>query len=222
VSIFRDIWDASRPIEPPGVARYVASMIRPSLASPAAHHIANLGRLDLAASPALRFLRDAPHPSGRAEPAIVAAITKAGALLGVEITYLRPDGTALPKKNIVGDIRGGAIRLADPGDDDETYGPKELIVAASWQDSARLASHFGSAGAWGSVTSQNMQTIAIPITIRRVAVLADSDTGFAIGAARKWQSKSVTVRIIRDDRPDPRELWERAGMPKILEQENRI
>jgi hypothetical protein len=222
MSLHRDVWEAARPIEPVSLVRYAASLARPSLLNPAALHLSRLGRLDLTSSPALRYLRDSPHPSGRAQPAIVAAITKAGALLGVELTFVHSNGAALAGKHVIGDIRGGAIRLADPGEDDPDFGPRELIIASSWQDAARLASHFGSAGAWGSVTSQNMQAIALPITIRRVAVLADSDTGFAIGAARKWQARTTTVRILHDDRPDPAELWSRAGMPKLLEQEQRI
>jgi hypothetical protein len=221
MSIFRDVWDAARPIEPVSLPRYAASLIRPALLNPAALALSRLGRLDLTASTALRYLPHAPHPSGRAEPATIAAITKAGALIAVELTYLRPDGTALSDKHVIGDHHGGAIRLGDPGEDDEVYGPKELIIAPSWQDAARLQAHYGSAGAWGSVTASNMPAITIPIAIRRVAVLADSMDGFAIGAARKWQGKSTTVRIIHDDRPAPTELWNRADMNRQLQQEIR-
>ncbi len=219
MKVVRDIWNAARPIDPVSLPRYVAALLHPPLINPAAAHLSRLGRLDLTASTALRFMPHAPHPSGRAEPAIVAAITKGWALIGVEFTFLKPDGTALTDKHVVGEHDGGVIRLADPGDDDDDYGPAELLIAPSWQHAAELEKRYNSAAAWGSITAANLPKITLPLAVRRVAILGDYQGGFALQAASRWQSRATSVRLVRDDRPDPAELWTRAGMPENLKQE---
>ncbi len=69
----------------------------------------------LAASAALRFRGDTPHPEGGRLPAMIALVSDvAGTPLGIHRTFLARDGSkshAGPVKASLGPISGGAIRL---------------------------------------------------------------------------------------------------------------
>src|SRR5271156_3756835 len=99
------IWQATQPVDGTLVVNYMCSR-----------------GLDLAALPALRFHPGLKHPSGGIRPAMVALVThgESGAPIAIHRTFLARDGDGKapvgPKKMMLGPCRGGAVRLADPGE----------------------------------------------------------------------------------------------------------
>jgi len=71
---------------------------------------------------ALRFHSGLMHPSGGVWPAMIALVTRGhdGLPLAIHRTFLARDGAGKapvePSKMMLGPCRGGAVRLADPGD----------------------------------------------------------------------------------------------------------
>ena len=78
--------------------------------------------LHLPPPPALRFHAGLKHPSGGIWPAMVALVTRGadGTPLAIHRTFLARDGGGKapvdPQKMMLGPCRGGAVRLAEPGD----------------------------------------------------------------------------------------------------------
>jgi hypothetical protein len=78
--------------------------------------------LHLPAPPTLRFHAGLKHPSGGIWPAMVALVTRGsdGTPLAIHRTFVAHDGAGKalvdPQKMMLGPCRGGAVRLAMPGD----------------------------------------------------------------------------------------------------------
>ena len=89
----------------------------PATGTSADVYLSRRGLAGLAASPALRFRADCPHPEvGRLSALIALASDMAGAPLAVHRTYLTRDGFkagVVPAKASVGPVWGGAIRLSE-------------------------------------------------------------------------------------------------------------
>lgn len=150
----------------------------------------------LAASPALRFRADTPHPEGGKLPALVAEVTDAaGRFLAVHRTFLASDGGKAkvePVKAALGPVWGGAIRL-DP------LAP-ELVVAEGIESAASAGRLLG-LPAWAAISAGNLaRGLALPAEVRAVMIAADADAAGEVAArtaALRWQAEGRKVRIAR-------------------------
>jgi hypothetical protein len=175
-----------------GAARRLFLSAVPSLAStPVAHYLAGRG-IDLAElarqSRALRF-----HPalqnreSGRAWPALVAAVTNAaGEMIAVHRTWLAQDDAGQwrkaplrdPKMSL-GSVSGGTIRLwrgasgkplAQAPDGDET------LIAEGIETALSCAIACPELRVLAAVSLGNLVKVVLPPAVRSVIIAADNDT----------------------------------------------
>jgi phage/plasmid primase-like uncharacterized protein len=154
----------------------------------------------LAASPALRFRGDCPHPEHARLPALIALVCDvAGAPAAVHRTYLTRDGckaTVEPAKASLGPVWGGAIRLEAPAND------RPLVIGEGIETSAS-ASRLMGLPAWSAVNAGNMaKGLKLPPEARRVVIAADPDVAgrtAARDAWLRWRTEGRTVQIATPD-----------------------
>ncbi len=183
------IWNGAAPVTPndPAGKYFIRRVL--------AHLIGN---------PALRYRADVPHPGGGRYPAMVALVQDvAGKLMGVQRTYVAPDGNKArlePVKASKGTIWGGAIRLAPPT-------APEIVIGEGIETSASAGLLLG-LPAWAAISAGNLGAgLVLPPEVRRVVIAADDDGMNAQGrnpgieaaeaAARRWQAEGRDVRIIK-------------------------
>lgn len=171
----------------------------PALGTPADRYLACRRLPGLAASAALRFRADCPHPDRSRLPALVALVVDAeGNPLGIHRTFLRRDGTGKaavePAKASLGAIWGGAIRLDPPA--------PELAVGEGIESAASAGRLLG-LPAWAAISAGNLaQGLALPPVVRLVVLAADADPPgerAAREATLRWQAEGRRVRIARPD-----------------------
>lgn len=157
----------------------------------------------LAASPALRYRRDTPHPEGGTLPALVALVTDAdGRTVAVHRTYLAPDGSGKaklqPDRASLGPVWGGAIRLADAT-------PDGAVVVGEGIESAASAGRMIGLPAWAAISAGNLaRGLVLPATVRRVVIAVDPDPpgeAAAREAADRWRRAGLDVRLARPTAP---------------------
>lgn len=152
----------------------------------------------VAASPALRFRSDTPHPEGGRLPAMLAAVTDGtGALVAVHRTYLDAGGGKAkvePAKASLGPVWGGAIRL-------EPLDHACPLVIGEGIETAASAGRLTGWPAWAAVSAGNMaKGLVLPAEARRVVIAADPDEPgeqAARAAALRWQAEGREVQIMR-------------------------
>ena len=115
--------------------------------------------------------------------------------LAIHRTFLARDGGAKapvdPQKMMLGPCRGGAVRLAAPGD--------ALMVGEGIETcfAAMLAT---GKPAWAALSTSGLRTLELPEAVREVVVLADGDDP-GEAAARdcgwRWKREGRQVRIAR-------------------------
>lgn len=166
----------------------------------AATYLAARGLPDLAASPALRFRPDTPHPSRCTLPAMLALVMDVtGQPMAIHRTFLRRDGTGKaaidPPKATLGPIAGGAIRLHPEA--------PELVIAEGIETAASAGLLMG-LPAWAAISAGNLaRTLALPRTVASVVIAADADPPgrhAADTAAERWRAEGRRVRIALPDR----------------------
>jgi putative DNA primase/helicase len=145
----------------------------------------------------LRFMSELEHwPTRQMLPAIVARVNAVdGAFLGVHLTFLTDDGcanTALgdKRKLVLGSIRGGAVRLAEPAGG-------ELMVAEGIETSLSVAEATG-CPVWSALSTSGLKTLELPAGVTSVTIAADGDDPGADAAAsaeRRWRAEGRRVRI---------------------------
>jgi putative DNA primase/helicase len=156
---------------------------------------------DLAASSALRFRADTPHPEGGRLPAMIALVTDvAGAPLAVHRTYLGRDGRKAliePAKASLGPVWGGAIRL-------DAVTPDVPVAIGEGIETSASAGRLMGVPAWAAVSAGNLaQGLVLPPEIRRVIIAADPDhpgRNAAREAWRRWKAEGREVQIASPDR----------------------
>ncbi len=167
--------------------------------TPAAVYLATRGLLGLAASPALRWRADCPHPAGGRLPALLGRIDGPdGAMTGLHRTYLRRDGAGkterIPVKASLGPVRGGAVRLHGAG--------PSLVVGEGIETSAAAGLLTGMP-AWAAISAGNLaRALTLPPAVREVVIAVDNDPPgrrAAADAAARWLAEGRRVRFLVPD-----------------------
>jgi putative DNA primase/helicase len=177
------VWQTSRPADETSVASYLQSR-----------------GIAVAPPPSIRFHAGLRHPSGGVWPAMVALVTSGadGTPLGVHRTFLGRDGNGKapvdPPKMMLGPCRGGAVRLADPG---------EVLMVGEGIESCLAAVQATNHAAWAALSTSGLRSLDLPREVRDVIVLADGDDpgeAAAQACAWRWKREGRRVRIARPPR----------------------
>jgi hypothetical protein len=153
--------------------------------------------LHLPPPPALRFHPALNHPSGGKWPAMIALVTHEPHNLPVAAhrTYLSRNGSGKarvgPQKMMLGPCRGGAVRLAEPGD--------VLMVGEGIETCLAVMQQTGQP-AWAALSTSGLRALDLPQGVRDVIVLADGDDpgeAAALDCALRWKREGRRVRIAR-------------------------
>jgi putative DNA primase/helicase len=194
------VWRASRPAEGIPVAMYLRSR-----------------GLALSPPPSIRFHVGLKHPSGGVWPAMVALVTSGadGTPLGVHRTFLGSDGNGKapvdPQKMMLGPCRGGAVRLADPG---------ELLMVGEGIETCLAAMQSTGRAAWAALSTSGLRSLDLPREVRNVIVLADGDDpgeAAAQACAWRWKREGRRVRIARPPRGMDFNDLLKAGVARVEE-----
>jgi putative DNA primase/helicase len=177
------IWQCARPARGTQVAAYLASR-----------------GIDLPPPDALRVHAGLQHPSGGTWPAMVALVTAGadGTPVAVHRTFLARDGKGKapvdPPKMMLGPCRGGAVRLAEPG---------EALMVGEGLETCLAAMQATGHAAWAALSTSGLRSLDLPAGVRDVIVLADGDEAgeaAARGCALRWRRPGRRVRIARPPR----------------------
>lgn len=141
----------------------------------------------------LRFTSLRHGSTGRDYPCLVALVTGVeGQPIGIQRTYLADNGEGKadvsPVKMSLGQVAGGAIRLAPPA--------AELVVAEGLEDALTLQQEIGRA-AWAAAGASMLAAMRFPDLVQRVAIGGDNDdagTEAAEKAAQAFASRGLEAR----------------------------
>jgi putative DNA primase/helicase len=145
----------------------------------------------------LRFHRGIKHLRGEFWPAMVALVTRGtdNTPLAIHRTFLCRDGSGKapvdPQKMMLGPCRGGAVRLADPGD---------VLMVGEGIETCLAAMLASGHPAWAALSTSGLRTLDLPKNVRDVIVLADGDEpgeAAARDCAWRWKREGRRVRIAR-------------------------
>jgi DNA primase len=137
------------------------------------------------------------HPSGSIWPAMVALVTIGadGTPVAIHRTYLARDGGRKapidPQKMMLGPCRGGAVRLAVPGD---------VLMVGEGIETCLAAMQASGYSAWAALSTSGLRSLDLPTNVRDVIVLADGDEpgeAAARDCALRWKRQGRRVRIAR-------------------------
>lgn len=176
----QDIWQASVSVSGTLVESYLGSR-----------------GLHLPPPDSIRFHGGLKHPSGSVWPAMVALVTRGidDVPIAIHRTFLACNGIGKapiePAKMMLGPCRGGAVRLAEAGDDLMVGEGIETCLAAI-QATARPA--------WAALSTAGLRALDLPDGIRDVTVLADGDEPgekAAQDTATRWHRDGRRTRIAR-------------------------
>ena len=168
----------------------------PAQATPIETYFASRG-VHLPPPNALRFYGGLKHPSGSCWPAMVALVTNGqdGTPIAIHRTYLARDGGGKapvdPEKMMFGLCRGGAVRLAEPGD---------VLMVGEGIETCLAAMQATGHPAWAALSTSGMRSLDLPTDVRDVIVLADGDEAGEAAARRcalRWKREGRRVRIAR-------------------------
>jgi putative DNA primase/helicase len=168
----------------------------PAGGTPVETYLASRG-LHLPPPPALRFHPGLKHPSGGVWPTMVALVTRGAddTPLAIHRTFLARDGGGKapvdPTKMMLGPCRGGAVRLADPGD---------MLMVGEGIETCLAAMQATGHPAWAALSTSGLKTLDLPGDVRDVIVLADGDDAGEAAArecAWRWKREGRRVRIAR-------------------------
>jgi len=153
--------------------------------------------LRLPATPTLRFHPYLKHPSGDSWPAMIALVARGSddAPLAIHRTFLARNGAGKapvdPQKMMLGPCRGGAVRLAEPGD---------VLMIGEGIETCLAAMQETGHPAWAALSTSGLRALDLPKGVRDVIVLADGDDpgeAAARNCALRWKRDGRRVRIAR-------------------------
>jgi putative DNA primase/helicase len=156
--------------------------------------------LHLPPPPTLRFHAGLKHPSGGIWPAMVALVTHGSndTPLAIHRTFLACDGRGKapvdPQKMMLGPCRGGAVRLAAPGN---------VLMVGEGIETCLAAMRATGHPVWAALSTSGLRTLDLPGDVRDVIVLADGDDpgeAAARDCAWRWKRAGRHVRIARPPR----------------------
>jgi len=148
-------------------------------------------------TPTLRFHIGLKHPSGGIWPAMIALVARGsdGTPIAILRTFLARDGGGKapvdPQKMMLGPCRGGAVRLAEPGD---------VLMVGEGIETCLAAMQAIGHPAWAALSTSGLRTLDFPKDVRDVIVLADGDAAGEAAArdcAWRWKREGRRVRIAR-------------------------
>jgi putative DNA primase/helicase len=148
-------------------------------------------------TPTLRFHPGLNHPSGGIWPAMIALVARGsdGTPLAILRTFLARDGGGKapvdPQKMMLGPCRGGAVRLAEPGD---------VLMVGEGIETCLAAMQATGHPAWAALSTSGLRTLDFPKDVRDVIVLADGDAAGEAAArdcAWGWKREGRRARIAR-------------------------
>ena len=153
--------------------------------------------LRLPSTPTVRFHPCLKHPSGDSWPAMIALVTRGfdDAPLAIHRTFLAPNGVGKapvdPQKMMLGPCRGGAVRLAEPGD---------VLMIGEGIETCLAAMQETGHPAWAALSTSGLRALDLPKAVCDVIVLADGDDSGEAAArdcALRWKREGRRVRIAR-------------------------
>jgi putative DNA primase/helicase len=168
----------------------------PAPGTPVATYLASRG-IHLPPPNALHFHPGLKHPSGAFWPGMVALVTSGidGTPIAIHRTFLARDGGGKapvdPQKMMLGPTRGGAVRLADPG---------EVLMVGEGIETCLAAMQASGHPAWAALSTSGLRALDLPKDVRDVIVLADGDEAGEAAArdcALRWKRHGRRVRIAR-------------------------
>jgi putative DNA primase/helicase len=174
------IWQSAQPAQGTPVETYLASR-----------------RIDLQPPDVLRFHAGLKHPSGGIWPMMVALVTNGadGMPVAIHRTYLARDGGGKapidPQKMMLGPCRGGAVRLAEPGD---------VLMIGEGVETCLAAMQACGHPAWAALSTSGLRSLDLPTNVSDVIVLADGDEAGEAAArdcGSRWKRRGRRVRIAR-------------------------
>ena len=148
----------------------------------------------------LRFHRGLKHPSGGIWSCMVALVTRGAddTPLAIHRTFLAREGQGKapvePAKMMLGPCRGGAVRLAEPG---------EVLMIGEGIETCLAAMQATGYPAWAALSTSGLRALDLPGYVRDVIVLADGDDrgeAAAWDCALRWMRQGRRVRIARPPR----------------------
>jgi putative DNA primase/helicase len=152
--------------------------------------------IGIALPPRIRFNAGLRHPSGGIWPAMVALVTRGidDTPLAIHRTFLARDGVGKapvdPQKMMLGPCRGGAVRLARPGD---------VLMVGEGIETCLAGMQATENPAW-TLSTSGLRALDLPEGVRNVIVLADGDNAGEAAArdcAWRWKREGRRVRIAR-------------------------
>ena len=145
----------------------------------------------------LRFHTGLKHPSGGIWPAMVALVAHGvdGVPLALHRTFFSRDGLSKapvePQKMMLGPCRGGAVRLADPGN---------MLMVGEGIETCLTAMMASGHPVWAALSTSGLRALDLPENVLDVVVLADGDDAGEAAArdcAFRWKREGRRVRIAR-------------------------
>lgn len=170
------------------------SEARPAQGTLVEVYLASRG-IQLSAPDSLRFHTALKHAGGGTWPAIVALVRAGptGEPQAIHRTFLARDGKGKalvdPQKMMLGPCRGGAVRLAQPG---------EVLMVGEGIESCLAAMQATGLPAWAALSTSGLLSLDLPPGVRDVIVLADGDDpgeAAARSCALRWAGEGRRVRI---------------------------
>jgi hypothetical protein len=177
------IWRASRSAEGTPVEIYLRSR-----------------GLAITVPPSVRFHAGLQHPSGRVWPAMVSLVADGvtGNPICIHRTFLARNGNGRapvePAKMMLGLCRGGAVRLAAPGD---------VLMIGKGIETCLAAIRATGHPDWAALSTSGLRALNLPGDGGDVIVLADGDDpgdAAARACAWRWKREGRRVRIARPPR----------------------
>jgi hypothetical protein len=118
-----------------------------------------------------------------------------GRPLAIHRTFLARDGAGKapvePQKMMLGPCRGGAVRVAKPGD---------VLMVGEGIETCLAAMQATGHPAWAALSTSGLRSLELPKDLRDLIVLADGDAA-GEAAARdcglRWKREGRRVRIAR-------------------------
>ena len=129
--------------------------------------------------------------------AMIALVTSGSndAPLAIHRTFLAPSGSGKapvnPQKMMLGPCRGGAVRLAEPGD---------VLMIGEGIETCLAAMQETGHPAWAALSTSGLRALDLPKAVSDVIVLADGDDpgeAAARDCALRWKRDGRRVRIAR-------------------------